>query len=369
MKRQPVEAQIAVKLRIALVVIFQPDRRMILQVMSDARQVLNDVDAHLRQMIARPDAGQHQHLRRIDRTAREDDFLFGADRMNPAVLRVLDPDRSTVFDDHPVHMRAHLNFHIRALHGGTQIRNGGRLATSVHGIHLKTGKTFLRGAVVIRRFLVPGLFDGAEEAVENRVLNVCGLDFPRPFRAVIGIAAVLKGFRTLEIGQHVVERPAGQAFLAPTVVIGVIAAHIGHHVDRRGSAQHLAARMKQAPVVGMGLRFGFVGPVEFRIVPHLPDAERHMDHEAFIAVAGLERQHPIGSVLAQPVGQHAAGRPRAHHDVIDCLLEFGHPVSLRQTDMFTRNVSSRTVGSQQPGRFDEPMSRMPVYASCRSFFR
>src|SRR3546814_13984149 len=49
---------------------------VILQIGTDAGRVVYDGDAVLRQLGARPDAGQHQQLRRLDRTGGEQHFTL-----------------------------------------------------------------------------------------------------------------------------------------------------------------------------------------------------------------------------------------------------------------------------------------------------
>ncbi len=49
-------------------------------------------------------------------------------------------------------------------------------------------------------------------------------------------------FRALEVGQDLVVAPAVIAELAPCVVVARIAPDVEQAVDRRGAAQHLAAR-------------------------------------------------------------------------------------------------------------------------------
>ena len=50
------------------------------------------------------------------------------------------------------------------------------------------------------------------------------------------------------------------------------------------------------------------------------ERRRDLDVQAAVAAAGLEQQHPRGGVLGQPVGEHAAGRPGAHDDVVEARL-------------------------------------------------
>ncbi len=44
-----------------------------------------------------------------------------------------------------------------------------------------------------------------------------------------------------------------------------------------------------------------------------------MDEDVSVRAAGLEQQDGFVRVLAQPVGEYAAGRPGADDDVIECF--------------------------------------------------
>ena len=50
--------------------------RMILQVLPHSRQINDGLNIMLFQVIGRTNSGQHQCLRRIDRTTTQDNFLF-----------------------------------------------------------------------------------------------------------------------------------------------------------------------------------------------------------------------------------------------------------------------------------------------------
>ena len=53
---------------------------------------------------------------------------------------------------------------------------------------------------------------------------------------------------------------------------------------------------------------------------HLAHAERDMDERMEVAPARLEQQHARRAVLAQAIGQHAAGRTGADDDVVVACL-------------------------------------------------
>ena len=65
--------------------------------------------------------------------------------------------------------------------------------------------------------------------------------------AMILIRTALLVFGLFEIGQDIFIGPASAALLPPQIIIAGMAADIDHAVDRTGPAQHLAARLVQAP--------------------------------------------------------------------------------------------------------------------------
>ncbi len=67
---------------------------MILQILAD-RQIGNDIDAGLAQMLRRPDPRQHQQLRRVERTAGNDHFAVGRDADGIVAVEVFDAGRAS----------------------------------------------------------------------------------------------------------------------------------------------------------------------------------------------------------------------------------------------------------------------------------
>src|SRR5258708_175952 len=76
---------------------------------------------------------------------------------------------------------------------------------------------------------------------------------------------------------------AARALLGRAVVIAAMAARIGHHVDRRGAAQHLAARRLDPAVVQVGLRLGVEAPIMQAEIVHLAHADRNVDQRVEVA--------------------------------------------------------------------------------------
>src|SRR5580693_4210030 len=106
-----------------------------------------------------------------------------------------------------------------------------------------------------------------------------------------------------------------------------MAARVGHGVDRRRAADDAAARAFQAAAAGRGLGFGKIHPVVLALEQKARPAERNLDPRIAVPAAGLEQQHPLALVLAQPVGQHAAGRAGADDDGVVGFL-VGHDAYL-----------------------------------------
>src|SRR5207248_4144993 len=132
------------------------------------------------------------------------------------------------------------------------------------------------GAVEIVVAGIAELDRALDESLGDRVV----LDIGHAERAaaaveVVGAADLMLG--ALEIGQHVVERPAGIAELAPMVEILGLATDIDHAVDRGRAAEHLATRPVDAAAAGPWIGLGFVAPVDRRVGKGLAEAERNVD--------------------------------------------------------------------------------------------
>jgi hypothetical protein len=63
-----------------------------------------------------------------------------------------------------------------------------------------------------------------------------------------------------------------------------------------------------------------IAPIEHVVFVHLAHAERDMDERIEVAPTRFDQQHARGVILAQPVGQHAAGRTRTDDHVVVAFL-------------------------------------------------
>ena len=85
---------------------------VVLQVLADARDIGDHVDAEPPQLLGIADPGQLEELRRCDRPARED-HLAGPGLDSRAAVRVFDADRAVPLEQDPGDERAGLDAKVR----------------------------------------------------------------------------------------------------------------------------------------------------------------------------------------------------------------------------------------------------------------
>src|SRR6266446_147010 len=134
------------------------------------------------------------------------------------------------------------------------------------------------------------------------------------------IGAALVTFRTLEIRQHLLPRPALASKRCPVVIVGVMAADIDHAVDRARSAQRLAARLVASASVEPRLRHCLEGPVvDFRLArQHCRHADRRPDDNTPTLAAGLDQADGDLVIFRKASRERRAGRATACEDIIVC---------------------------------------------------
>lgn len=139
---------------------------------------------------------------------------------------------------------------------------------------------------------------------------------------VIGLdqtgVAVRLGF--LEVRQHVVVSPAGDAGVTPTVVHEPVTPGVHHAGHRARAAQHLAARPRAYAAGGQArivLRLGQVPPVQ--LGAHRRGRERRHRRGGRLLGAGLQQAHRPPGHLAQASRDHGTGHAAAHHHEVQLL--------------------------------------------------
>ena len=105
-----------------------------------------------------------------------------------------------------------------------------------------------------------------------------------------------------------------------------LAADIDHAVDRRGTAEHLAARPKHAAIAGARIGLGLVAPIDRGVGEGLAKTERNVDPAVAVLAAGLEQEHAHRRILAEPRRDCAPGRAGADDDKIGLndVISSGH---------------------------------------------
>ena len=139
---------------------------------------------------------------------------------------------------------------------------------------------------------------------------------------LVGAVGLVLGL--LEVGQDGIPIPPLATALPPFVVVGVMAAHIHHAVDRAGAAERLAARQIEPAVAKLRLRHGLELPVHRRIDVGLGEAERDVDPWIAVGRSGFQQQHAMAAGFRQTRGNHAAGTARASDDEVVGVCFPGH---------------------------------------------
>ncbi len=132
----------------------------------------------------------------------------------------------------------------------------------------------------------------------------------------------------LEIGKHVAIAPAAGAHLLPGVVVLGVAAHIDHAVDRRGTANDLAARRHEAAIIEMRLRLRCEAPVVALHVHRIGKGGRHLDQRPPIGAAIFEDEDAVLSVLGKPVCHDGTGRAGSNDDEVVIRHSLSGPIFL-----------------------------------------
>ena len=103
----------------------------------------------------------------------------------------------------------------------------------------------------------------------------------------------------------------------------------------------------------MRLRHGRIAPIQMLVLEKRGHAHRDMDERAGVRWPGFDQANFAGRIGRQPVGQHAAGGPGAHNDIVEfCIFRngplylTGHRVSFawRRTSTLPGNGRRRTAG-------------------------
>jgi hypothetical protein len=215
---------------------------MVLQVAPDLRRIMYHRDAVLVKMIRRPDARQHQQLRRVDRAAAEDHFTLCPDRFAHTLADDLDALCPAALDDDPRRDRLRQQVEIAAPPPRLSESHCHAGAAAVCDVGVDPAKTLDGISVEIVDDRASRLTGSCEERIADQQIDTRLLDRHRAVGAMplAGTAAVALGF--LEVGQHLVERPSLAAALGPLLVFERVAAQVQHAVDAARPAEYAALK-------------------------------------------------------------------------------------------------------------------------------
>ena len=292
------------------------DVHVVLEVLADSRQVVDDRDPERSQLVGGPDPGQQQQARRVDRPARDDDLAARVDpRLGRLVLgEVLDADRPTVLDDQLGGLGVRRDDQVLALARRPEVRGRRALPADVSLGDVVEADAGLLGAVEVVAERDADALGRPHEPLRDRVVGDLLGDVHRAAGAVVLVGEPLVVLGLAEVRQDAVVAPALVAEIPPLVVVEPIAADVDHRVDRRAAPERAALRVVHPPVVQLRLGDRLEAPVDAR-PGQLREPGGHVDQRVPVAAAGLEQEHRLVRVLAEPGRDGTAGRAGSDDDM------------------------------------------------------
>jgi hypothetical protein len=288
---------------------------VVLQVPADLRTVGDRHDQPRREVLGRPDPGQHQELRRQVGAGRDDHLTGAVEAQGFAAALALDADRAEPVEDDSLHLDACLDRQVGTAQHRMQERHRRRAAAAVALRQLVVAHPVLGGGVeVVVRGQARG-DPGLDHRVHHRVRVATFAHRQRPAGAVVLVGAALVVLGALEVGKEVGVAPAVAAGVAPAVVVGGVAADVDHRVGGRRAAESLPAWQVDAASIAVGLVAGPEIPVD-RGARQRGDAERDVDVVERVGGTRFDQEDVDVLVLAQSCGKYATCRPCPHHDVV-----------------------------------------------------
>ena len=142
---------------------------MILQVLTDARQIGNNINTELAQIFALADAREQQHLRTVNRAARQDHFLARLGNLDFIALLVFNADGLLAIEQNTMRQRIDFNFEIRAAERRHKVSNRCAATLVVLDCGLIRPHAFLLRAVEIIRIGMACLLSRLDESIKQHV--------------------------------------------------------------------------------------------------------------------------------------------------------------------------------------------------------
>ncbi len=266
-------------------------------------------------------AAELEELRCVERAAAQH-HLVALSRLHLAAHGVLHAGGAGAVEVDAMDESAGDDLQVGALHHRVQV--GARRAEASAAVHVavEAGEALLLVAVDVAGERVAGLLAGFEEGLDERVLRRAALEHEGAAAATPLVDAGQAVLHLLEVGQAVGVVPGLHALVGgPALVVERVAALEDHPVDAAAAAQHLAAGVVHPAAVHERLGLALVLPVVEAAADREHQRGGHVDEDVPLVVgtAGLEHEHPVGRVGAEPVGQGRPCRPAADDDVVVTL--------------------------------------------------
>ncbi len=295
---------------------------VVAEVPADRGQVVDAIDPHRLQRFGVADARKQQEMGRAVGAGADDHLASGGQTPFRTARLHLDADRAALLDQDAEGRRLGKHGEIRPAPGRIEEGARHRHPHPAPDRRLARPEALRIGPVEIDAAAELQQLGRGQVVVDQRVVARDIDDIHLAADTVIGrVPPPLVVLGLLEVGQDLGVAPSLRAVRAgPVVEVARVAAEVDHAVDRTRSPDHPAARQGHAPAAGRRLWRGAVAPAQ----PGVPDRRRHRgrntDLVGAVAAAGFHEADPHRRIGGEPVGEHAAGGPRADDDVVERVL-------------------------------------------------
>ncbi len=289
---------------------------VVVQVLADAGQVDERLDAEASERGRGTDPREHQQLGRLDRPGTNDDLVPGPCPAQGAILCVFHADAARALEEEPDRPGGRQHGQVRRTEHGAQERLRNAVTAAVADVQLGVADPVGIGAVLVVVERDARLLRRRHRRSRDRMRLVAGDHGEEPAGAVVRVGPAVEVLGALEDRQDVVVAPPVVAEGGPAVVVGPVAAHVDHPVQGARPAEHLPSRPVQLPPRAGSLRHGAVPPVLLG-VPQLEQARGIVDGRVLVEEPCLEQEHTRAGV-DQPAGDDGSRRAGADDDDVCC---------------------------------------------------
>ena len=245
---------------------------MVVQVVAHAWQIMHRLHTHLSQMRGRPDARQHEYLRRQQRTGTQQHLAARMHCVAHTATHIFHP-RCTQSclgscEHNPQHLRPGTYLQITAPPMRGEVSLGGTPPLPIFLGHLVKPYTFLAAAIEVCIARKPRLHARFDKVLTQAVGLLQVRHIQRPALAMPGVGPAFVVLRLQKPRLDICPSPPGITLCRPAVIVLRLPPQINHRVDRTAAPQHLSARLITTPPVQTSLRYRLHRPIEVRCFGH-----------------------------------------------------------------------------------------------------